>query len=93
MYIPGHIRIVLSVRRDEEGRTVFTTAESRAGGRADVGPDRAEWRYHEGRLQMRRSPTDAWSASTGQPTFGRYQRLQGAMEEAAEREAAQPGSD
>jgi len=87
MYIPGHIRIVTSVRRDEEGRTVFTTAESRAGGRADVGPDSAEWRYHEGHLQMRRAPTDAWSASREQPTFGRYQRLQGAMEQAAEREA------
>lgn len=87
MHIPGHIRIVLSVRRDEEGRTVFTTAESRAGGRADVGPDRAEWRYHEGQLQMRRSPTEAWSASGERPTFGRYQRLQTAMEQAAERAA------
>jgi hypothetical protein len=87
MYIPGHIRILTSVRRDAEGRTVFTTAESRAGGRADVGPDSAEWRYHEGHLQMRRTPTDAWSASREQPTFGRYQRLQGAMEQAAEREA------
>jgi hypothetical protein len=86
MYIPGHIRILTGVRRDTEGRTVFTTAESRAGGRADVGPDRAEWRYHNGQLQMRRSPTDPWSASTERPTFGRYQRLQGAMEQAAERE-------
>jgi hypothetical protein len=87
MYIPGHIRIVTSVRHDEAGGTVFTTAESRAGGQADVGPDRAEWRDHEGQLQMRRSPTDAWSASGERPTYGRYQRLQGAMEQAAEREA------
>jgi hypothetical protein len=87
MHIPGHIRIILSVRRDAEGQTLFTTAESRAGGRADVGPDRAEWRYHEGQLQVRRSPTGAWSATRERPTFGRYQRLQAAMEQAVERTA------
>jgi hypothetical protein len=85
MYIPGHIRIITSVRRAPDGAVLFTTAESRAGGQADVGPDRAEWRYHNGRLQMRRSPSEAWTDSGEQPTFGRYQRLQTAMQQAAER--------
>lgn len=93
MHIPGHIRIVTSVRRDEEGRTVFTTAESRAGGQADVGPDRAEWRYREGQLQMRRSSTDEWANQTERPTFARYELLQGAMEQATEREEGQARGD
>jgi hypothetical protein len=84
MYIPGHIRIITSVRRTPDGAVLFTTAESRAGGRADVGPDRAEWRYHNGRLQMRRSPSEAWTDSEERPTFGRYQRLQAAMQQAVE---------
>jgi len=71
------------VRRDKGGRTVFATAEARA----DAGPDLAEWRYDNEQLQMRRSPTDAWSTQTERPTFGRYQRLQGAMQPAAERAA------
>jgi hypothetical protein len=85
MYIPGHIRIITSVRRAPDGAVLFTTAESRAGGQADVGPDRAEWRYQDGRLQMRRSPSEPWTDSGEQPTFGRYQRLQTAMQQAAER--------
>lgn len=86
MYIPGHIRIITSVRRDDDGGIVFTTAESRAGGRADVGPDRAEWRYHNNRLQIRRSSNDRWSNSRERPTFGRQDRLQEAMEQATDRE-------
>lgn len=76
-----------SVQRDDQGRTVFTTVESRAGGRADVGRDRAEWRYRGGPLQMRGYPADAWSPSTERPTFGRCQRLREAIEQAAERGA------
>ena len=83
MYLPGHIRIVTSARRTAAGDVYFTTAESRAGGRADVGPDRAEWRYHGGQLQMRRSPADPWTDSAERPTFGRYRRLATAMEGAA----------
>ncbi len=82
MYIPGHIRIVTGVRRDADGAVLFTTAESRAGGRADVGPDRAQWRYQNGRLQMRRAPSEAWTVSGERPVFGRYQRLQTAMQQA-----------
>lgn len=82
MHIPGHIRIITNVRR-EAGGIVFVTAESRSGGRADVGPDRAEWRFRNGQLQMRRSAADAWSDSDEDTTFGRYDRLQEAMEQAA----------
>ena len=80
MGIPGHIRIVTSVRQDDEGNTIFTTAEARAGGQADVGPDRAEWRYRNGQLQMRRSPEADWSDTDEAPTFGRYDRLADAEE-------------
>ncbi len=87
MYKRGHIRIITSVRREAAGDVYFTTAESRAGGAsdpggdtADVGPARAEWRYHNGQLQRRNSASDPWTNSSEQPTFGRYGRLAQAME-------------
>ncbi len=87
MYIPGHIRIITSART-EGGVTVFTTAEARAGSnRADVGPDRAEWRYQNGQLQIRRNPDDNWQNVGENPTFGRYERLESARTEAVERES------
>jgi len=92
MGIPGHIRIVTSVRQDDEGNTIFTTAEARAGGQDDVGPDRAEWRYRNGQLQMRRSPEADWSDVDEAPTFGRYDRLADAEATQAEEEAATDAS-
>jgi hypothetical protein len=87
MYKRGHIRIITSVRREAGGDVYFTTAESRAGGsydpggdRADVGPSRAEWRYHNGQLQRRNTASDLWANSTEQPVFGRYRRLAQAMQ-------------
>jgi hypothetical protein len=85
MHIPGHIRIVTSVGRTAEGDFTFTTAESRSGGQADVGPDRAEWRYHNRQLQLRRPGADPWSDVGEAPTYGRYDRLRQAMREAAAR--------
>jgi hypothetical protein len=81
MRIPGHIRIITRVSTDESGGTLFTTAESRAGGAADVGPDRADWRYNGETLQIRRSPGDAWSDTRETPTFGRYGLLESARAE------------
>jgi hypothetical protein len=83
MYIPGHIRIVTAARRDPDGAVIFSTAESRAGG-GDIGPDAGEWRYFQGQLQLRRSPDAEWGNSQENPTYGRYNRLAGAMERAAE---------
>jgi hypothetical protein len=80
MHIPGHIRVIMSTRRGEDGVMVFTTAEAHAG-RGDIGPDRADWRYHNNRLQIRRSPDEAWTNSREGPTYGRYDRLQQAMED------------
>jgi cell wall-associated NlpC family hydrolase len=82
MRIPGHIRIITRVQTDENGDMIFTTAEARAGGSADVGPDRADWRYEGKTLQIRRRPEDAWSNSSERPIFGRYNLLESAREAA-----------
>jgi hypothetical protein len=84
MRIPGHIRIITGVRTDDTDGFIFTTAESRAGGSADVGPDRADWRYSGETLQIRRAPTDAWTNSTETPIFGRYGLLESTSTPTAE---------
>lgn len=84
MRIPGHIRIVTRVRTDPTDGFIFTTAESRAGGSADVGPDRADWRYSGVTLQIRRSPTEEWRDSSEAPIFGRYGLLESAVTPAAD---------
>lgn len=84
MHIPGHIRIVTAVRRDSDGAVIFSTAESHSGG-SSVGPEGGEWRYHEGALQLRRSPDEPWeNQAGGNITYGRYERLAEAMGRAAE---------
>jgi hypothetical protein len=79
MAIPGHIRIILSAHRISGG-VQFVTGESRAGGKADVGPDRVEWRYLNGKLQKKRASDGKWVKSGEKPIFGRYKRLQSARE-------------
>lgn len=79
MAIPGHIRIILSAHRISGG-VQFITGESRAGGTADVGPDRVEWRYLNGKLQKKRASDGKWVKSGEKPTFGRYKLLQSARE-------------
>lgn len=81
MHIPGHIRIISSVDRDADGHVVFVTAESRSGGEADVGPDRAEWRYAGDDLQKRKSAESKWKESGEKPAYYRYHRL-GAIDQA-----------
>ena len=54
---------------------VFVTAESRSGGKADVGPDRWEWRYVGEVLQTRTSAEKKWKESSEKPTYFRYHRL------------------
>lgn len=88
MRIPGHIRIITRVQSDETSGVVFTTAESRAGGTLDVGPDRADWRFQGTTLQVRRGPSDEWSDTSEAPTFGRYDFLEAARTAAAAESAA-----
>jgi hypothetical protein len=77
--IPGHIRIILRAHRIPGG-VQFVTGESRAGGTADVGPDRVEWRYLNGKLQKKRASDGKWVKSKEKPIFGRYKLLQTARE-------------
>jgi len=75
MHIPGHIRILSRVDRDADGHVLFVTAESRSGGKADVGPDRWEWRYEGETLQTRKSAEKGWKTSSEKPAYYRYHRL------------------
>lgn len=86
MAIPGHIRIILSSQRITGG-VQFVTGESRAGGTADVGPDRVEWRYLKGQLQKKNAGDGKWVNSEEKPIFGRYTLLQSARESAVAAEA------
>lgn len=75
----------MGIKRAEKGkaqpediRRILQTAldaESRSGGKSDVGPDRVEWRYSGDKFQKRRSAEEKWVTSKEKPIYRRCHRL------------------
>lgn len=75
MHTPGHIRIVMGVKKSD-GAVVFTTAESTSA-KGDIGPNRAAWRYDDAAKfeGLLRKSGEKWSKYGKSPTYGRYKAL------------------
>jgi hypothetical protein len=78
MYVPSHIRIIMSVDRTTPGITAFVTAESTIDGRyatgaANNGPRAHDWRYREGALEHRYEGSTEWVPSLEpKPVYRRH---------------------